>query len=144
MSASAVAGFGIQLTKGDAASPEVFTAVAELLAIDGFSLEHLILEGTSHDSTNNARDFISGKLTDAGEVTFTLNFLPASAGHKGIITDMYAGTRRNWKIVFSDSAATTWGPFVGLVKTFKPSTDLESPLAADVSLKISGKPTFPA
>lgn len=144
MSASAVAGFGVALQKGDGASPEVFTAVAELLAIDGISFSHLILDATSHDSLNNARDFISGKLTDAGTVTFTIQFLPTNTGHKGIIVDLYAGTRRNWKIVWPDSGATTWGPFIGLVQDFSPSDDLESVLTADVTLKISGKPTLPA
>lgn len=144
MSASAIAGFGIALQRGDGASPEAFTAIAELLAIEGISFSHLIMDVTSHDSANNAKDFISGKLTDAGTVTFTIHFIPTNAGHKAIITDMYAGTRRNWKIVFPDSGSTTWGPFVGLVQDFAPSDDLESPLTADITLKLSGKPTLPA
>ena len=142
MSASAVAGFGIALQKGDGASPEGFTAIAELLAIDGMSLEQMIIDATSHDSANNAKDFISAKLVDAGEVTFSILHLPASTGHKNIIVDMYSGVKRNWKIVFPDSGATTW-PFTALIKSFKPSTDLESPLQADIGLKVTGKPTFP-
>lgn len=143
MSASALSTFGIQVQRGDGASPEVFTAIAELLDVTGPGLDSLMLDATSHDSTNNARDKIAAKIVDAGQVVMNLHFLPGSAGHKALITDMYAFTRKNWKLSFPDSPATVW-PFVAMVQHIEMSAPFEDKLTFDVTLEISGKPTFPA
>lgn len=142
MSASALSTFGIAVKRGDGASPEVFTAIAELLDVTGPGLDSLMLDATSHDSANNARDKIAAKIVDAGQVSMNLHFLPASTGHKALITDMYAFTRRNFKLTFPDSPATEW-PFTALIQHIEPAAPFGDKLTFDVVLEISGKPTFP-
>lgn len=142
MATGALAGYGCLLKIGDGGGTEVFTTIAELKDIDGPELELEMKEVTSHDSAG-WREYI-GTLLSAGEVTFALNFIPTHPTHSfsaGLIKDQVNRTKRNFRLVFSDVAATTWG-FAALVNKVKPTSPVEDELAADVTLQVSGQPTL--
>ena len=140
---NAVFAHGTLLKAGDGAATEVFTTVAEVTDIGGPSLALDPVEVTNHDSTAGWREFIGG-LLDGGEVTLTINYIPANATHNatnGLIADMTARTKRNFQLVFPDSGTTTWS-FTALVTAFEPGEPIDAQLTADVTLKITGQPTL--
>jgi len=140
---NAVSAFGTLLKIGDGGEPETFTTIAEVTDISGPSLSADTIDVTSHDSPGGYREFIQG-LKDAGEVTFTINFIPTEATHDastGLLKDYNDGTLRNFQLVFPDPGNTTWS-FAAVVTGFEPSEPTDDKLSADVTLKISGQPTL--
>jgi predicted secreted protein len=139
----AIASFGTLLKIGDGAGPENFTTIAEVRDISGPKLEQATEEVTHHGSAGGWREFV-GTLLSAGEVTFDLNFVPTGATHNpttGLIADLKNRVKRNFKLVFPDTAVTTWA-FTALVTGFEPEESVEGSLAASVTLQVTGQPTL--
>ena len=138
-----ISAFGTLLKIGDGAVAESFTTIAEVYDISGPSFALDPIEVTHHTSTDGWREFVGG-LLDGGEVTFSINFAPAGATHSyssGLIEDMVDRTVRNFQLIFPDVGATEW-EFAALVTAFEPKEPIDDRLSADVTLKISGKPTL--
>lgn len=125
---------------GGADGTEIFTAIAEVKTISGPNMSSQVIDVTNMDSQNNTREFITS-LIDPGEMTFSVNFLPAVAGQQALINDMKNRTRRNFQIVWTDTAGTTWS-FQGIVTSFGPNAAIEDALTASVTVKVTGFPTF--
>ena len=143
MASPAVSAFGTLLKIGDGASPEVFTTVAELRTISGPSFSADTIDVTTHNTPTPYRRFIAG-LLDGGEVNFDINFIPTEATHgytSGILKDMQDRARRNFKIVFPDTAATEW-LLPTVITGFEMSSDPADVLMASVTLKVAGPPTL--
>ena len=136
-------GFGVLLQRGDAASPEVFTSIAELISLSGPTLSLDTVESTHTESAGFYKEFIAS-LKDAGEVSGEVNFLPANSTQNeaaGILKDINDRTLRNFKIVFPDIPNTTWS-FAAFVTGFEPTMPIEDRMTASISLKLSGDPTL--
>lgn len=140
MASGAISGHGTLLKRGNGATPEVFTTIAEVASISGPALAQETIDVTSHDSTDGWREFIGG-LLDGGEVSFDVHLIPTNATHDNLWTDLSNRTLRNFQLVFPDGGATTWA-FSALVTGFSTNEPIDSQLSASVSLKISGKPTL--
>lgn len=119
---------------------EIFSTVAEVKNLSGPNMAAAVIDVTNMDSQNNTREFITS-LVDPGEMSFTLNFLPGNVGQQDIINDLKNRTRRNYQLVWTDSANTTWN-FAGLVTSFQPSSATEESLMASVTIKVTGFPTW--
>jgi len=140
---AAIFAHGTLLKIGDGASTEVFTTIAEVTDIGGPEIALEIAEVTSHSSTNGWKEKI-GALLDAGQVSFSINYIPTNATHNntaGLIADMVARTLRNFQLIFPDSGTTTWS-FSALVVGFSPTEPIDGALTADVTLEVSGQPTL--
>ena len=141
---SATSGFGTLLKMGDGASPEVFTTVAEVTNIAGPSLATESIDVTSHDSASNHREHIPS-LRDAGELSFSVNYLPGDNTHKqaatGLLGAYQSRTVKNWELVFPDAATTTWS-LTGFINGFSPTGPTDDKLSADVSIKMTAAPTL--
>ena len=143
MATSAAAAFGTLLKIGDGGGPENFTTIAEVRTIGGPELSRDTVDVTSHDSTANWEEVIVTILR-SGSVSFGINYLPANATHDagtGLIKDMTDGTLRNFQLVMSDAASTTWA-FAAYIVGFNPNFDFDAEISAEVSLKLSGEPTL--
>lgn len=141
--ATVVSGFGVQFKTGDGASPEVWTAVAEVLSVGGPTLNRDVIEATHTDSLNNYKEFLSG-LTDGGEVTVTMNFLPGNATQdesQGIMGDFLVQSLRNYQIVFPTSPAVTW-TFAAFITGFEPDAPIDDRMTVTATFKLSAKPTL--
>ncbi len=139
----ATLGFGVVLKRGNAASPEVFTAIAELFNLSGPSLSMDTVQSTHTQSTGDYHEYLAGIL-EAGEVSAEVNFLPADATQTeaaGILLDMKNRTLRNWEIIWTDSAPTTW-TFAAFCTGFEPSAPIDDRMTASITLKLSGDPTL--
>lgn len=140
----AISAHGTLLKKGNAASPEVFTTVAEVLDIEGPALEREEYDTTNHGSTN-WEETLPG-LKKGGEVTFEINYLPTNATHKnasgGLLYDWAQGTSANWQLVVPSSPTATFA-FAAWVKSFQPKEPVADKLSASVTLRLTGAVTLP-
>lgn len=132
--------FGTAFKVGDGATPEVFTAVAEVHNINGPSISRDSIEVTHHGSIGGFREYIPG-LRDGGEVSIDINWNPANATHEDLyeaLTSVQSGNT-NYKIEFPDA---TEFAFSGHVTGFEASAPIDDRLTASVTIKVSGAPTL--
>lgn len=129
-------GFGTLLKRGNGATVEVFTTVAEVKSISGPGLSMETIDATHMESPNAFRELLPS-FKSAGEVTLEMNFLPANANQQGFVTDFQNRTKRNWKLVFPDTATTTWS-FAGYITGFAPSAAVDSILTASATIAVTG------
>ena len=143
MATAAEFAHGTLLKLGNGGTPETFATIAEVSDLKPPQIHQEALEATSHDSTDGWKEF-QGGLLDAGEVTFQIFYQPTHATHSysaGMLKDAVNRTKRNFQLVFPDAGATTW-TFAALVTAFNPSAPVDGLLTADITLKVSGKPTL--
>lgn len=125
---------------GDAASPEVFTTIPEVMKLSGPSTETDLLDVSSHDSPSLFREFITG-WSDGGMVTAEFNWRASNATHIALRTAADAGTKKNFKIVFADTATNT-AAFSGYIKMIEPNADAGKQMTARLQVKITGTITW--
>lgn len=138
MTTSAFWAFGAALQLGDGASPENFTAIAEITDLAPPKMKKGSSDVTSYSSTSGYREFLP-VLRDAGEVAIKANWLPNNVTQDettGILASFNTDTNHNWKIVLPSSIATL--AFAGHVTGFEPSAPLDKAAALAFSIKISG------
>lgn len=143
----ATIGFGVTLSRGNGASPELFTDIAEVTDISGPGLARDAVEVTHTASPNRWREFISG-LKDGGEVSLTMNHLPnnatqaaASGGLVGEFATTDGDTPSNYRLSFPTSPAVLW-TLPCIVTAFEPATPIDEAMAATATFKVSGEPTL--
>lgn len=113
--------------------------VAEVQNITGPGVTLGTAEVTHLSSPAAWREYIA-TLLDGGEVSFDLNFLPAT--HElDLLADMIGRILQDFTIEFTDVAVTTWG-FKAYVVKFTPTAPVEGKLAASCTLKVSGPVDF--
>jgi predicted secreted protein len=120
------------------------TTIAEVTNIDLPELSRDTAEVTHHQSPNMWRERIK-ILKDAGEVSFSINYIPTNSTQNagtGMLADFANDTTNDtWTLVFPDSAATTW-TFAGAVTKFAAKAPIDDRLTADISLQVMGQPTL--
>ena len=134
-----VAGASANLT-GGVDGGEAFTTIGEVKTLSFSGLQAGTIDVTTMESQNNTREFIPS-LIDGGDITFTINFLPGTAGHKQLVTDMRDRVKHNYKVIWPDSLSTPWG-MSGYVTNFAPSAGIEDALTASVTIKLVTFPTL--
>lgn len=125
----------VTATSGGVEGTEVFTTVAEVKSIQGPNTQTAVVDVTHMGSDDNTREFLP-TLIDPGDLSFNVNFLPGNATHTGLRTDQKNRTRRNWKLVFTDAAATTYS-FAGYVTGVNISSEIEGVLGGAITLKLT-------
>jgi predicted secreted protein len=138
-------GYGIHLARGDGASPEVFTNIAELIELSPPSMAKDSVEMTHTDSPDSFREFIPG-LKDGGEFTATVNLVPGNVtqgnASGGALNDYINETvARNWRITFPGSPAATW-TFKAFITSFEAATPMDDKMTYAITFKVSGAPTI--
>jgi len=115
---------------------EVFATIAEVvnITLNGPNLE--LIDATHMESPNAYREFIPS-LLDGGDVSFSLNFLPATASQTVLKTDMENRTRRNFQLTFTDTGTTTYA-FAGYVTSLSASAVIDDKLSSECTIKITG------
>lgn len=143
MTAKSYAAKGTVLKMGDGASPEVFTAIAQIGDVDGPNSKRETVDTTHHGSAS--KEFVA-TILDAGEVKFSINYDPAEATHKnlagGLIYAHQNGTLKNFKIDLP--VLVVAGPtFAAYVTDFQIKAPVAGKLVADIVLRISGAIVWP-
>jgi hypothetical protein len=138
-----LAAFGTLLKRGNGATPEVFTSIAEVGDIDGPTLKAAMEDATNHGSTGGFEESLPTTLS-MGQVKFPVNFIPTNTTHSyaaGLILDWKNKTKRNFQMVFPDGLSTTWA-FSAYVEEVALKAPVKGILKADVTLTITGQPTL--
>lgn len=131
-------GFGTLLKRGDGASPEVFTEIADVTGLTPPGLSRETIDVTSHGSDAGWMEFVPG-LKDPGEMSADINYQPEL--HDLLVDDFEDTAARNYQIVFPDETATTWS-FGAILTGFEPDAPYDDKLAASLTFKVTGKPTL--
>lgn len=134
MSSTALQSQGMTIAVSDAASPEVYTTIANVSSISGPGGSASEIDVTDLSST--AKEFRLG-LQDEGEVSLEMQYVPANVQHALLRTLRTGGTSRNFRITFTDSPQTTW-TFLAFVKSFSVSNAVDAVTTVSVSLRVSG------
>lgn len=135
----AIIGTGILLKAGDGAAPEVFVTVAEIVTLKPPQLSRNEIDVSTHNEGQEAK--ILGMLRK-GQVTGTLNWVPTDPTHsdvaQGILADILANRKRNWRITYPPSGLPHW-TFPGRVQLFDPQeVTTDAPLQIAFGLTIDG------
>ena len=140
---NAFAAIGGKLKRGDGGSPEAFTDVAELVDISGPSGSLAMIEVTNLGSPGSAREYIAS-LIDNGTVSCQANFDPTNSQQSptaGIISDRDNRVKRNWKVVWSNAAATT-AAFAGFIESFSTDQKTGDKAVFNFAIRIVGAITW--
>lgn len=130
----AMIGYGSKFYIGSGASPVVYTQVAEVTDITPPSSTINVIDVTHMASPNRTKEFITG-LSDPGTASFTINFVPGSAGDLAIQALVAVTTARSLRIQFPN--LVTW-TFMGLLTDYKPTVPTDGKMSAQVSFKVTG------
>ncbi len=94
MTQANISQFAIKL--GDAASPEVFAEIEEVLSMSGFGKTNELLDVTNFQS-GLTKEFIAG-LADGQEITIEANYFQAATQQAALRTAVDGGQTRNFQI----------------------------------------------
>lgn len=129
--------YGTQLLRGA-------TPIAQVKSIGGPGISLDVEDVTSHDS-EEAWEEVVATILRTGEISLEIEYDPAAATHKnasgGLLYDLTTRASTTYSIVFPDDASTTW-EFTAFVVGFEPDAPVDGALTANVTLKITGKPTI--
>ena len=137
----AISGHGTLIARAPAATPTVFTTIAELNDVTPPELMRNEFDASTQDV--NIDTYILGMLRRGG-FKVSMNFLPSNATHDQL-TGLYKALTTEpvpvdgWKITFPD--ATVW-VMSGQVQAISPKAPVDGKLAADVSVRMTGKMTI--
>ena len=120
---------------GDAASPEVFTTIIQVTAIDGPDGSATEIDASNLSST--AKEFKVG-LKDEGQVTLSINYDPDNAQHEILRAALGGTASKNYVITMSDGSPATTFSFAAFVMAFTPSYAVDGIVTASVTLRITG------
>jgi hypothetical protein len=139
-----VIGLGTLLKIGNGASPEVFSAIAEVKDITGPGLTSEFAEFTHQQSTGGYREY-KPTFKNSGEITFKCNFLPDDTTQgfstSGLLKDYEDQTLRNFQLLFPDTGATL-ASFAAYVANIQPTSPLAAALELNVTLRVTGPVTW--
>jgi hypothetical protein len=116
----------------------VYTLIPDARGFTGPGGEAPEMEVTPLDNTQ-AREYLLD-LPDPGEFSFQMNYAPGNTVHQYLLTAWKAGTLEAFQITWVSGHVTSFDAFV---KNFERSAEQGAPVAADISLKISGAITDP-
>lgn len=132
MPSAAISSYGTVLSMGPYGGSLV--AIAELMDFGGPNIQQDTEEVTPHGS-DGWKEHIA-TLVDAGEVPFSINFVPASSTTTLLFAAATDRTKRSFEVVWPDSGSTTW-PFTGIVTNFEPDAPVEGKLSASLTIKLT-------
>ena len=129
---------GATFQRGDAASPEIFTTVSQLVNIGEVGVERSLIDTTNLAST--LREY-KGAIPDGAEIQLDFQYDSDETGQSGLKTDLDANTVRNYRINIQDSPVAVFA-FSGLVISWQISNPIDNVVPLSVRVKITGTLTI--
>ena len=131
---------GCTISKGDGASPQVLTAIGQVISIAGPSGTTGEIDVTNLSSS--AKEFIPS-LPDNGDVTLEIVFDHATTAnqHASLWTDFAAQTTGYYQIALTDSPQTKLS-FSAFPNAYPISIGVDDKIGASVGLRITGSVTI--
>jgi len=129
-------GHGITMEMADIATPTVFTYLSEIFDVTPPSDTTDTPDATHMQSPNKTREFIDG-LTDPGEASFEMNYVPGSASDLALTA---AKGQRKWlRLTFPNGVQLL---FIGIRQGYEKSAPTDDKMTASVTFKVSGEPVL--
>jgi predicted secreted protein len=128
-------------------SPAAWITIGEVKNITPPSFARDAVDATHTESPEAWREFIPG-LKDGGEITAELNLVPDSDSTEKLLGTFDSDELQQVRILFKDGVQTgptpTCSRFTasGIVTGLPLEAPIDGVMAATVTLKVSGKPTF--
>ena len=110
MASNAVDVQGTLVQRGNGATPEVFTTIAEVTGIPGLGGAAPTFTEVTH-LLSTRKEWRRG-LPDEGEITLPMNLIPGDPAQIGLWQDLDSGVVRNFKITFDDGNTVSFGAIV--------------------------------
>ena len=141
---------GCILVIGDTASPVSYTVVGETKNIDGPALKGETTDVTNTQSPGGVKEF-KRTLTDPGEVTCSVNYVPSDPGQEACQAALSAGGDtilpfQIWEpesgIVSPTNTTPGWWELYGAVVEFSVTRPLEKEPVVAIKIKVSGLPVY--
>ncbi len=132
----AISGVGTQFKRGDGASSEAFTAIAEVNSISGPGMARDFIDVTSLDSTGGYKEYIGG-FRDGGTLTLNMNF--TLAGYNAMKDDFEDDDSVNYQVVIPSQMTLDFAGFVTDLPLDITHTDK---ITCNVTVKITGEVTL--
>lgn len=136
--ATKIASKGTQLQLSISA---VYTTIASITDIDGPTAETQTFKPTTLDGGVGIPTKTTGYV-DGGTVSCNGYFDPVETTHQACTDLLTTPAVSSWKIIWSDSATTTWA-FSGVLTGFNPSASTDDGLKFSMSIAVDGIPTYP-
>lgn len=131
-------GHGTTFEMADAATPTVFTYLAEIYDLTPPSDTIDQVEASHMQSPNRTKEYISA-MSDPGEVSFSMNYVPGSTSDAALRA---AKGKRKWcRITFPSGNQLL---FFAELQSYAPTAPTNERMTADVALKVSGQPQLTA
>ena len=127
---------GTTIKIGDAASPEVFTAIPECVGLSGLGKTNDLVEAT-HFGSSGEREYIAG-LADGSEVSAEFNYLPGQTQLDLLKTQVTAGTTTNFQVEVTDGTNTDTFAFAAVPLSWTVNPQLDDKNTISYALKITG------
>lgn len=136
MSVNASVGTGTLFKRGDGASAEAFTAIAEINNIDGPGFVREIADVSDLSSTWREH---KGTIRDGQTLTINCNFTHDT--YADWLADLNNNNNVNYQLVWPDAEVSTLS-ISGFVTELSTATPLADKINVTVTIKVSGQPSF--
>jgi len=134
--------------KWDPAGGTSYTAIGQVKDISGPDISRGDIDVTDHDSASGWREFLPG-LSDGGTVSFPIGLDTANTAHIGASGTGLLGdfdrdgcTMPAFQLTLNLCSGTGIWTFDGYPNGFSNSYPVEGENTADLSIKVTGKPTL--
>jgi len=132
MTTEASIGLGTIFKLHNGGTPGALVAIAEVFDLTPPNEQADTIDVTHFGSA--AREFIFG-LTDFGECSFEMNFVPGSDSEDAILDAKASKASRQCEVTFPNAAVWT---FNGLVIGYEPAVPVDDKMTATVTVKVTG------
>jgi len=130
MTSAAISSQGTQIYYADVGSPPSWTQITEINTIGGPDGTVPLIDVSNLDSS--AKEYIGG-LPDEGSLSVGMRYIPSNAVHSALLAGK--GTTYQFQIRYPDSVIHE---FTGLITGFNISSGVDAPIAATMTIKLSG------
>jgi len=120
----------------------VYTAVAQLISINGPDMEAETYESDTLDNSDAGIPYAPTGRSEGGSLSGELFYDPALSGHQDLLALLTTPAAESWKLVFVDSSE--WSFDSAGIGFSGPAVALADGVKASISLKINKLPTFPS
>ena len=134
MSDIALESQGITLEIGSTGSPADYATITEIRSISGPDGQAGWMDTT--DLASTAKEGRPG-LRDEGQIRLRMFWVPDAASHLTLRSAFTARTKKQFRLTFNDTAPVTIWEFDAYVTGLQIAADVDAPITADVTLKIS-------
>src|SRR5262245_28319004 len=91
-----------------------------------------------------SQEYRPGRIPDNGECVFGIQYDPNDTTHQALYTALYAGSIKNWKLVYFDDKTThanvKFSGFITAIEETDKEAETDNNVEANVTLQVTGTP----